>query len=78
MPVRCPLEDRVAVSVNMAYVNNGLAIVFAMMFFKDEAAAVLPAVFIEFPMIIMIVPLKYLSKKFKEKGLFNGLKQNSQ
>ncbi|MFC1479178.1 bile acid:sodium symporter family protein [Planctomycetota bacterium] len=76
IPAGKPLEDRVAVSVNMAYVNNGLAIVFAMMFFKDKPAAVLPCVFIEFPMIIMIVPLKYLSQKLKAKGLFAGPEQN--
>ena len=72
IPVGKPLGDRVAISVNMAYVNNGLAIVFAMMFFKDEAAAVLPAVFIEFPMIIMIIPLKYISQKLKTRNLYGG------
>ena len=54
--------DRAALSVNMAYVNNSLAIVFAMEFFQPlEAlgdAAVLPAIFLEIPMALMLIPLK--------------------
>jgi bile acid:Na+ symporter, BASS family len=54
--------DRAALSVNMAYVNNSLAIVFAMEFFQPlealGAAAVLPAIFLEIPMALMLIPLK--------------------
>jgi len=70
LPVGKPVGDRIAVSVNTAYVNNGLAIMFAMMFFPDEPAAVLPAVFFEIPMTIMIMPLKYISRMLKARGVF--------
>lgn len=56
------LGDRAALSVNLAYVNNGLAIVFASEFYKPipelGAHAVLPAIFLEIPMALMLVPLK--------------------
>ena len=61
--IKRPIADRVALSVNTAYINNGLAIVFAMSFFGNMPEAILPALLIEFPMIIMIVPLKYYSIK---------------
>ena len=66
-----PRADRMALSVNMAYVNNGLAIVFAVEFFKDNpafgVAAVLPAIFLEIPMALMLVPCKrFMLKKAKK------------
>ena len=55
-------SDRMALSVNMAYVNNGLGIVFAVEFFKENpdfgVAAVLPAIFLEIPMALMLIPCK--------------------
>jgi bile acid:Na+ symporter, BASS family len=56
-----PMADRAALSVNAAYVNNGLAIVFATEFFlpKLGAAAILPAILIEVPMILAIRVLKW-------------------
>ncbi len=57
-----PAADRAALSVCAAYVNNGLAIVFATKFFVPiegvGAAALLPAVLIEVPMILAIRVLK--------------------
>lgn len=55
-----PAADRAAVSVNMAYVNNGLAAVFARDFFKDDfgVGAVVPAIFLEIPMVLAILVLK--------------------
>ncbi|MHC4915998.1 MAG: bile acid:sodium symporter family protein [Planctomycetota bacterium] len=57
-----PAPDRAALSVCSAYVNNGLAIVFATKFFVPiegiGAAALLPAVLIEVPMILAIRALK--------------------
>jgi hypothetical protein len=63
-----PTEDRAALSVNTAYVNNGLAIVFAVEFFKAipelGTNAVLPAILLEAPMAIALVPLKaYVVRK---------------
>jgi BASS family bile acid:Na+ symporter len=57
-----PLPDRAALSVNAAYVNNGLAIVFAAEFFRAipelGASAVLPAILLEAPMALALVPLR--------------------
>ncbi len=57
-----PVRDRAALSVNTAYVNNGLGIVFAAQFFSVDprlgAAAVLPAILLEIPMALALVPLK--------------------
>ena len=56
-----PVADRAAISVNTAYVNNGLAIAFAVEFFRHTemgAAAVLPAILLEAPMAVALVPLK--------------------
>jgi BASS family bile acid:Na+ symporter len=57
-----PIADRAALSVNAAYVNNGLAIVFAVEFFRQipelGANAVLPAILVEVPMVLVLVPLK--------------------
>jgi len=66
LPVGRPLADRIAVSINTAYVNNGLAIVFAMTFFADVPEAVLPAVLLEFPMILMILPLRWIARRRME------------
>ena len=56
-----PVADRAALSVNAAYVNNALAIVFATEFFKPiphlGASAVLPAILLEIPMVLMLLPL---------------------
>ncbi|MGQ9662906.1 MAG: hypothetical protein ACUVWX_11315, partial [Kiritimatiellia bacterium] len=56
------LEDRAALSVNMAYVNNALGMVFAMRFFRTLPTlgmdAVLPAIMLEITMSIMLAPLK--------------------
>jgi predicted Na+-dependent transporter len=67
------VPDRAALSVNMAYVNNSLAIVFAMTFFQPLEtlgdAAVLPAIFLEIPMALMLIPLKawVARKRFGDK-----------
>jgi predicted Na+-dependent transporter len=55
-----PAGDRAAISIDTAYVNNGLAMVFANEFFRAQygVAAVLPAVFLEIPMILAVLPLK--------------------
>jgi predicted Na+-dependent transporter len=53
-----PVGDRAAVSINSAYVNNGLAMVFATTFFKGNDFAVLPAIFLEIPMVLAILPLR--------------------
>jgi BASS family bile acid:Na+ symporter len=58
-----PWPDRVALSVNAGYLNNALAMTFGAAFFKDAAgealaAAVLPAVFVEIPMVFGIVLLQ--------------------
>ncbi len=62
------VADKAAVSVNAAYVNNGLAIVFASTFYMKSKLAgatealgadvVLPAILLEIPMILAILPLK--------------------
>ena len=66
-----------ALSVNMAYVNNGLAIVFAVEFFKDNpafgVAAVLPAIFLEIPMALMLVPCKRFMLKNAKKMYQGGI-----
>lgn len=67
-PLRRGAEDRAAVSICTAYVNNGLAIVFAMKFFENNAYAVLPAILIEFPMILLILPLRRLTARLREKA----------
>lgn len=65
-----PVSDRVAVSVNIAYVNNGLAIVFAVEFFRQipeiGAAAVLPAILLEIPMDLAIIPLKAFANRHQK------------
>lgn len=65
-----PVPDRVAVSVNIAYVNNGLAIVFAVEFFRQipeiGAAAVLPAILLEIPMDLAIIPLKAFASRHQK------------
>ena len=53
-----PVGDRAAISINSAYVNNGLAMVFATTFFKENDFAVLPAIFLEIPMVLAILPLR--------------------
>ncbi len=55
-----PAPDRAALSVNTAYVNNGLAMTFATAFFMSThgANAVLPAIFLEVPMVLAILPLR--------------------
>jgi BASS family bile acid:Na+ symporter len=53
-----PVRDRAALSVNTAYVNNGLGMVFATTFFVDRSEAVLPAIFLEIPMALAILPLR--------------------
>ncbi|MFH1021984.1 MAG: bile acid:sodium symporter [Planctomycetota bacterium] len=55
-----PLADRAAISVSTAYVNNGMAVVFATTFFKETfgAAAVVPGIFLEIPMVLAILPLR--------------------
>ncbi len=59
---RHSLRNRVALSVNLAYVNNGLAIVFAAEFFRCRpelgVAALLPAILLEVPMALALVPLR--------------------
>jgi len=66
-----PAADRAALSVNAAYVNNGLAIVFAIEFFKPllGAAAVLPAIFLEIPMVLAILPLRaWVTRRGRDPG----------
>ncbi|HOX08023.1 MAG TPA: bile acid:sodium symporter [Planctomycetota bacterium] len=53
-----PVRDRAALSVNTAYVNNGLGMVFATTFFANQSEAVLPAIFLEIPMVLAILPLR--------------------
>lgn len=53
-----PWQDRVGLSINSAYVNNGLAMTFAAEFFKDVPEAVLPSVLVEITMVLCILPLK--------------------
>ncbi len=55
-----PVADRAALSVNSAYVNNGLAIVFSRKFFLPiiGAPALLPAILLEVPMVLAIRVLK--------------------
>jgi BASS family bile acid:Na+ symporter len=55
---RRPVADRAALSINTAYVNNGLGMVFATTFFAGDSAAVLPAIFLEIPMVLAILPLR--------------------
>jgi BASS family bile acid:Na+ symporter len=63
-----PPADRAALSINAAYVNNGLAMVFAGQFFAGSEA-VLPAVLLEIPMVLAILPLKaYLARRTKSLG----------
>ncbi len=63
VPWRGP-KDRAAVSINTAYVNNGLAMVFASQFFAGNPDAVLPAVLLEIPMVLAILPVKaYLARR---------------
>lgn len=61
-----PPEERLAVSVCAAYVNNGLAIVFAYQFFSAQAA--LPAVLVSFPMVFSIVPLRRMARRLLAGG----------
>lgn len=60
-----PIGERVALSVATAYVNNGLAIVFAMSFFSADPFAVLPAILIEFPMTLLILPLRWIGARLR-------------
>ena len=53
-----PVIDRAAISVNTAYVNNGLAMVFSTTFFAGDSHAALPAIFLEIPMVLAILPLR--------------------
>ena len=74
-----PLADRAALSVNIAYVNNGLAIVFASQFFREipalGAAALLPAILLEIPMDLAIVPLKaFIARRLRRAGAGVALK----
>ncbi|HHN47021.1 MAG TPA: hypothetical protein ENN09_06220 [Planctomycetes bacterium] len=59
-----PARRRIALSVNTAYVNNALAIVFAREFFPDRPEVMLPAVLLELPMTVALLPLKFLAAKF--------------
>ena len=73
--------DRAALSVNMAYVNNSLAIVFAIEFFQPleglGAAAVLPAIFLEIPMALMLIPLKaWMARRRSGTGPVNVLRES--
>ncbi|MBN1808424.1 MAG: bile acid:sodium symporter [Planctomycetes bacterium] len=54
-------KERTALSVNTAYVNNAIAIVFAREFFPGRPEILLPAVLLELPMTVMLIPLKYLA-----------------
>jgi BASS family bile acid:Na+ symporter len=58
-----PDADRAALSINAAYVNNGLAIVFCAQFFPGDAAALMPAILLEIPMTVAMVPLKALLRR---------------
>lgn len=59
------LADRAALSVSMAYVNNALAIVFATRFYRSAlgSAAVLPAILLEVPMILALLPLRVWARR---------------
>jgi len=54
------VRQRTALSANTAYVNNAMAIVFAQTFFKN-VEVMLPAILLELPMTVVLIPLKYLA-----------------
>jgi BASS family bile acid:Na+ symporter len=58
---RRPPADRAALSINCAYVNNGLGIVFAAKFFAPlfGPAAMLPSILLQIPMILAILPVRW-------------------
>lgn len=48
------MTDRAAVAICAAYVNNGLAMVFAKQFWGDRVEVILPAILLEAPMVLAI------------------------
>lgn len=57
-----PRPDRGALSINAAYVNNALGIVFANAFFASNpkfALAAIPSVLLEIPMTLAILPVRW-------------------
>jgi len=62
-----PKKDRIAVAINTAFMNNGLAIVFGLSYFMGDfkAEAILPSILVEIPMAFMIAPLRFLVNKKK-------------
>jgi len=64
-----PPADRAALSIDAAYVNNGLAMVFADQFFRAIPDAALPAVLLEIPMVLAILPVRaYLARRVKREA----------
>jgi len=61
-------DQRVAFSINIAFVNNGLAIVFIMEFFMNQFGSeiIFPSILVEVPMAFMILPLRYLTSSFSK------------
>ena len=64
-----PIEDRAALSICAAYVNNGLGIVFAQTFFVPHfgVEAMLPAVLLEIPMTLAIPVIAWYIARRKGK-----------
>ncbi|MDD4891441.1 MAG: bile acid:sodium symporter [Phycisphaerae bacterium] len=67
-PWRRP-EDRAALSITAAYVNNGLGIVFSQAFFfpRFGAAAMLPSVLLEIPMTLAILPVRWYLARLRSR-----------
>ncbi len=66
-----PPADKAALSITTAYVNNGLAIVFAKAFFvaRFGVEAMLPSILLEVPMVLAILPVKsYLARVTSREG----------
>ncbi len=51
-------RERIALSINVAYMNNMLGLVFTLQFFGDRPQYILPAVLMEFPMHVWLAPLR--------------------
>jgi len=56
-------RERIALSVNMAYMNNLLGLVFALKFFGEKIIYVLPAVLMEFTMHVWLAPLRRFGRR---------------
>ncbi|MEK7270089.1 MAG: bile acid:sodium symporter [Planctomycetota bacterium] len=57
------VRERIALSVNVAYMNNMLGFVFALKFFGNRPEFILPLVLMEFPMHIWLAPLRAFGRR---------------